>query len=305
MTGTVPSADLSGTYSNPLNLNNAGNIFDGNGAGLTGVNAAQLNGLTAANFWQLTGNAGTTPGVNYLGTVDNQALELHVDGQRAFRLEPGLGYGPSIPNVIGGSLGNYVVPGTVGATIGGGGTTDSGDPNDTNVVSGNFSTVSGGVGNQILNSPEEATIAGGFKNFITNGAYRAAISGGYLNTATGPYATVPGGYNNLAAGSYSFAAGQSAQALNDGSFVWADDSGGIFTDHAPNQFLIRAAGGVGIGTTGTPQQYLSVHGGVNIDQANLNAGFLNNGNTNGYGLTFGSGSGEGIALHVRIRAGNQ
>lgn len=61
---------------------------------------------------------------------------------------------------------------------------------------------------------------------------------------------------------------------------------------------------VGVGTTGNPQQYLSVHGGVNIDQANINAGFINNGNTNGYGLTFGSSSGEGIASK-RTAGGNQ
>ena len=33
LTGTVPSTGLSGIYSNPLDLNNPGNIFDGNGAG--------------------------------------------------------------------------------------------------------------------------------------------------------------------------------------------------------------------------------------------------------------------------------
>src|SRR2546421_7962941 len=48
------------------------------------------------------------------------------------------------------------------------------------------------------------------------------------------------------------------------------------------------AGKVGIGTT-TPQQMLSVQGGMNIDQANLNAGFSPT-----PGLTFGSGSNEGI-----------
>ena len=119
LTGTLPSGDLSGTYSNPLDLNNAGNIFDGNGAGLTGVNAAQLNGLTAANFWQLTGNAGTTAGVNYLGTPDNQALEIHVNGARGFRVEPDPAY--STPNVIGGSAANSVAPGWVGNFIGAGG----------------------------------------------------------------------------------------------------------------------------------------------------------------------------------------
>jgi hypothetical protein len=61
---------------------------------------------------------------------------------------------------------------------------------------------------------------------------------------------------------------------------------------------------VGVGTTGNPQQYLSVHGGINVDQANINAGFINNGNTNGYGVTFGSNSGEGIASE-RVAGGNQ
>lgn len=61
---------------------------------------------------------------------------------------------------------------------------------------------------------------------------------------------------------------------------------------------------VGIGTTVAPQQYLSVRGGVNIDQANNNGGFINNGNTNGYSLTFGSSSGEGIASQ-RQATGNQ
>ncbi len=33
--GTVPSARLSGTYSNAVTFNNAGNSFSGNGSGLT------------------------------------------------------------------------------------------------------------------------------------------------------------------------------------------------------------------------------------------------------------------------------
>jgi hypothetical protein len=51
---------------------------------------------------------------------------------------------------------------------------------------------------------------------------------------------------------------------------------------------ITNPGRVGIGT-GTPQQMLSVDSGMNIDQANINTGALTP------GLTFGSGSGEGIA----------
>ena len=89
---------------------------------MTGVNAAQLNGLTAASFWQLSGNGGTTPGVNFLGTKDNQPLELHVNNQRALRVEvggpsslvTGLGQGAiptGAPNMIGGSPVNFVTSG--------------------------------------------------------------------------------------------------------------------------------------------------------------------------------------------------
>ena len=38
--------------------------------------------------WSLTGNAGTAPGTNFLGTTDNEALELRANGKRALRLEP-------------------------------------------------------------------------------------------------------------------------------------------------------------------------------------------------------------------------
>ncbi len=67
---------------------------------------------------------------------------------------------------------------------------------------------------------------------------------------------------------------------------------------------IYAISNVGIGTSSAAQQYLSVHGGLNIDQINLNGGFLNNGSNNGFGLSFGSGSGEGIASE-RVAGANQ
>jgi hypothetical protein len=282
LNGPVPSASLAGTYGGVITLNNVANSFTGNGSGLTGVSALTLDGLGPNNFWQTTGNAGTTAGVNFVGTVDSQALELHVDGQRAFRLEPGLFGSITIPNVIGGSLGNYVVPGTLGATIGGGGTTDSADPNDTNVVSGNFSTIAGGVGNMILNNTYEGSIGGGYKNSITNDAAWATISGGYQNTVSGSAGTIPGGENNIAAGADSFAAGDNAQAMNSGSFVWADGSGGAFADTAPNQFLIRATGGVGIGTT-TPASKLEVNGDVRVDSNRL---LLNSGSDTNSGLVY-------------------
>lgn len=64
------------------------------------------------DYWMLAGNARTNPGTDFLGTTDEPALEMHVNGVRALRLEPA----PS-PNVIGGSSRNGVTEGAYGATI--------------------------------------------------------------------------------------------------------------------------------------------------------------------------------------------
>jgi hypothetical protein len=72
--------------------------------------------VTCQTLWGRTGNAGTTPGTNFLGTTDNNAFEVKVNNARALRIEPG-----STPNVIGGHSSNTVTSGVVAATIGGGG----------------------------------------------------------------------------------------------------------------------------------------------------------------------------------------
>ena len=46
-------------------------------------------------------------------------------------------------------------------------------------------------------------------------------------------------------------------------------------------------------------------GNVNVDPMGMNSGFLNNGNTNGSGLSFGVGSGEGIASQRQAGLANQ
>jgi hypothetical protein len=263
LTGTVPAASLSGTYNGAISLNNAGNNFSGDGSGLTGVNAAELNGLTSASLWQTTGNAGTTAGLNYVGTRDVQPLELRVDGARAVRIEPGtfyVGQGlPPIPNIIGGSQGNFVAPSSVGNFIGGGGEYLEGSTNF--IDAANYNVIGGGWNNHIINYTFEATIGGGKNNTVADD--QGTVGGGFNNSVTGAGGTVPGGYNNLAAGQYSFAAGHNAQALNDGSFVWADDSNGTaFASAGPNQFLVRAFGGVGVNTNDPAGAALNVAGTV-------------------------------------------
>jgi len=143
---------------------------------------------------------------------------------------------------VGGGYHNYASDDY--ATIGGG---------YFNTASAISATVSGGVSNTA--SGNAATIGGGEDNTVTS--THGTIGGGLNNTVTSDYGTVPGGQDNKAGGQWSFAAGYKAEANHQGTFVWADSQGSAFASTANNQFLIRAAGGVGIGTA-TPDRRLDI-----------------------------------------------
>ena len=149
----------------------------------------------ASSGWELTGNAGTTPGTNFLGTTDNQALQLHVNNARALLLEPHA----TSPNFIGGYSGNSVTSGVYGANIDGGG-----ENADKNRITDDYGTVGGGKGNQAgdnvgtTSDAPGATIGGGFNNQATGQI--ATVGGGYDNQATGSHATIGGGESNRATG---------------------------------------------------------------------------------------------------------
>jgi len=259
---------LFGAYTNPVSLDNSSNSFSGSGAGLTSLNAAQLTGTVPAtalsNAWHITGDAGTIPGPHFLGTVDTQPLEFKVNAQRVVRIEPDINADFS-PNIIAGYKANNVSNGFGGATIAGGGATNWFGATPPNSIGASFGTIGGGVGNVVNGSV--GTIAGGERGTITTNAYNSFIGGGAWNVVEpwdsviaggrgnriAPSAAgsmIPGGYNNLVGtnATTAFAAGQYARANHAGTFVWADAFGVPFTSTSPNQFLIRAAGGVGIGT---------------------------------------------------------
>jgi len=144
-------------------------------------------------FWRQNGNAGTTPGTYFLGTTDNQPLELKVNGQRGFRLEPN---DTQAPNVVGGAAVNFVSPGVVGATIGGGGVVLDRSGPFSNSVGGAYGTVSGGVNNHIDIGADRSAIGGGSDNTISS--FVSAIAGGQRNTiqTDAASATIGGGSDN-------------------------------------------------------------------------------------------------------------
>ncbi len=155
------------------------------------------------------------------------------------------------PNIIGGHISNSVTTGKYGATIGGGGSSGGGS----HQVGAHYGTVSGGWHN--IASGEMSTVGGGRAN--TAGGYASTVAGGGYNTASGIDSFVAGGYSNTASGDSSFAAGKRAKANHKGSFVWADSQGTDFASSGNNQFLIRAGGGVGIGSN-SPDAALSIQG---------------------------------------------
>ena len=165
---------------------------------------------TATNFWALDGNAGTSPtNGNFIGTTDDQPLELKVNGLRAMRFENNgvssyeLSFGflspNGSPNVIGGSPVNFVSPGVVGAVIAGGGTTNYAGDSDSNSIFADFGVIGGGVEDQILPGAVSSVIAGGNFNIVQSNAVASAILGGVQNQILpgACFSAIGGGEYNL------------------------------------------------------------------------------------------------------------
>jgi len=346
--GVVPSGSLAGAYAAAVAFSNPSNSFSGgfrgDGAGLTNINAGTLGGLGANQFWHLGGNAGSTSGVNFIGTTDNQPLELRVNNTRALRLELNTN---NTPNLIGGAPANTIDSGVIGSTIGGGGGRFRTGGLSNNRVASDFSTIVGGNANIIQTNAQGSIIGGGIGNFIGGGAAGnegaviaggddnvvsaglATVCGGLGNTASGlgsfvagggvtgelspgayysapnqasgTSAAVPGGAGNTAAGKFSLAAGYRAKANHDGSFAWGDSTESDVNTTGNNQFLIRASGGVGIGTSSPATQLHVASGNQTVamfDGTSTGGTWLGLGNSSTGGqrwsiISSGSGNGEG------------
>jgi hypothetical protein len=265
-------------------LTNANNVLAGNGAGLTNLNA-----------WQLGGNSGTVPGPNFIGTADNQPLELRVNSQRVLRLEPNTN---ATINVLGGSPLNGLAPGLSGATIAGGGTVNYFGTGLalTNWIGSSFATISGGAGNYVETSSAGAIISGGFQNTnaagaaaigggagntIQSGAGSSAIAGGQANTIQtncsfcfiGPgygnsiqygaqYAIIGGGYRNATGEQYATIAGGQFNSIQNGGEA-CTVSGGWNNSIIGSQFEATIGGGYGNTAGGNVEvaNYATIPGG--------------------------------------------
>ncbi len=158
-----------------------------------------------------------------------------------------------------------------------------------NTVDSYRAVVVGGNSNDVFAPGVNGLIAGGENNLVNS--RDASVIGGNGNQAAGDRAAVIGGNFNHADGNDSLAAGNTARALHDRTFVWSGDAVGTFDSTAGGQFLIDAPSGVGIGTN-APTHDLHIHsttGGTGYQSAlrlEGNEGFFHHGAR----LNFGDGN---------------
>jgi len=225
------------------------------GSGLSLNTSGNILHLSAnvGDYWNVQGNGGTS-GANFLGTVDNQPLELRVNNARALRLEPNT----NSPNIIGGFVGNSVSPGTKAATIGGGGAAGA-----LNTVQADCSLIGGGLGNvvqpgavhgtiggggynRIQTNASESTIAGGWLNSIGSNSFSSVIAGGAFCTVglNAPAGTIAGGRGNtISANAYRSTIGGGTSNTNSGP--QATIGGGVNNTVGTNAQTATIAGGSG------------------------------------------------------------
>ena len=197
----------------------------------------------------LVGPMATIAG-GFQNTISNAGWSVDAIGGGQENRIQGAGHG-----TIAGGYQNQITNGAWVATVAGG----AGNV----ALGGTAVTIGGGQNNTVSNWA--ATVSGGSGNSAVGSA--AAVGGGMSNSNNGWCGTIPGGRSNVVTGDYSLAAGNRAKALHNGAFVWSDAQETDFATTTTNQFLVRASGGVGIGTN-NPQSALHVAGTVTADAFN-------------------------------------
>ena len=232
--------------------------------------------------WDTQGNSGTNPEMDFLGTKDVQPLVFRVNNAQALFIDSNTG----TPNIVGGSASNTADFTKSGQTISGGGNSNQTcGPNSNascaNQTSQSYAAVTGGYGNAASGS--SSTVSGGnnnsasgFGSAISGGTSNvasgnnSAVSGGTINTALGMNGIVSGGIVNCAGGDNSWVGGLGARTRpgnevgdgtcpggvansgdadgDQGTFIWNDAQNAATVSTGPNQFLVRADGGLALNT---------------------------------------------------------
>ncbi len=230
--------------------------------------------------WSLSGNSGTSPTTNFLGTTDSVPLVLRANDRRAAFFESvDTAQGPTA-NVILGSPENFIRAGVRGATISGGGAEDN--------VALDFRAA-----NRVLS--DWGTVAGGFGNTAGSDSSPGAslfptVGGGWNNVAGREYATVGGGFDNIARGSFS--------AIIGGENNRVEDAHGVVAGGLDNQVL-GPTGTVGGGNSNFSTELgATVAGGI-FNTASHRSSMVAGGESNCAGGSFSFAGGR----RAKIRPG--
>jgi hypothetical protein len=171
--------------------------------------------------WGLTGNVGTNPFANFIGTTDNQPLKFKVNNTDAGSISSNgnllLGYNSGNPSITG--IGNTGIgEATLSSNTTGESNTAIGSGSLISNSTGSYNTASG-AGSLTLNETGTGNTANGYYSLIYNTAGNANTASGYSslsNNETGNDNTAHGYsslYNNTT-GNYNTATGHSSLLNN-------------------------------------------------------------------------------------------
>ncbi|MBU0677300.1 MAG: hypothetical protein KJ626_04215 [Verrucomicrobia bacterium] len=214
-------------------------------------------------------SSAATIGGGFGNTVETNALVATIAGGEFNRIRTA-----AHDATIGGGNQNVIHQGSQRATIAGGFQNVISNDAQQAVIAGGreniikenaeHSTVSGGENNKVGQGANYATVGGGGNNRIGDYSDYTMIGGGRSNTTANfcEYSMIPGGANNrIGPGAdYAFAAGRRARADHSGTFVWADNRDWEFTSTAGDQFIVRAGGGIGLGTASPGSGTVTING---------------------------------------------
>lgn len=272
--------------------------------------------LYALNNWALGGNGGTG-GNGFVGTTDNTALTIGVNGTGALRIYPNA----TSPNLAGGYSGNYFTPTIYGATIAGGGsffyenrvlnTFGSVGGGRANQADGYGATIAGGIDNQATG--DYATVAGGLRNYATGSSagigggfynvasgYVAYIGGGDLNVALTQNATIGGGYSNTLSGGQLIANGTIGGGVFNANSGFAATIAGGHGNQATAEWTSMGGGGFNVasgrsGTVSGGEYNVAAGAGSTVGGGGWNGGSTSGNRSNGAAATIGGGFGNAIS----------
>ncbi len=304
----VVAVNSVGGYSGNIISNGFGGSFIGGGGNSYGPNqvgadyASVVGGLgntASGTFSTAMGNSTWASGVNSTAIGSQTAASGFTSTAMGYRTtasghySTAMGYFTTASGQNSTAMGASTTASGSQSTAMGAFTTASGDYS---TAMGSYTSASGprstAMGENTLASGDRSTAMG--SGSTASGAYSTAMGNGttassnystamgYFTTASNLASTAMGAFTT-AGGSQSTALGFRAKAIHQGSFVWGDATAADFASTGDNQFLIRAGGGVGIGTT-SPGRLLQV-GDITIPNSQ---GMMRFGSRSGTGGAFRS-----------------